>query len=98
MIIASAIQFYYKSDREHQFPQIWTAFRHADIFENMFKMRVDYDKESAIQGFITDDSIFLDRYQAAEYAIEHKQVIPEQIWSPYECNSKILYSEDLWPE
>lgn len=96
MIIASAIMFFYEDDKDHRFPQIWTGLRHADILERMFNMKVKYDKNTHIQGFITETSAFLDRYQAAEYAIECKQIDPDQVWSPYDA--KILYSEELWPE
>lgn len=95
MIIASAIKFFYKDDVEHKFPQIWTGLRHPDIFERMFKMGVEYDKNSYIQGFITDTDEFLDRYEAAYEAIDSKQVNPDNIWSPYD--TKILCSEDVWP-
>lgn len=96
MIVASAIKFFYEDDKDHRFPQIWTGLRHADIFERMFKMGVKYDKESHIQGFLTDLDEFLDRYEAAYEAIDSKQVNPDNIWSPYD--TKMLYSEDVWPE
>lgn len=95
MIVASAIKFFYKDDVEH-IPQIWTGLRHADIFEHMFNMDIKYDKESHIQGFVTDLDEFLDRHEAAYEAIDSKQVNPDQIWSPYD--TKMLYSEDIWPE
>lgn len=96
MIIASAIMFFYEDDKEHLFPQVWTGLRHADILERMFHMGVRYDKDTHIQGFLTNVDVFLDRYQAAEHAIECKQIDPDQIWGPYD--TKILYSEDIWPE
>lgn len=92
MIIASAIKFFYKEDTEHRFPQIWTGLRHADIFERMFKMGVEYDKESHIQGFVTDDNRFLNRYEARHEAVECRQV------DPLFFTAGALYSEDLWPE
>lgn len=96
MLIGSAIKFFYKDDTEHKFPQIWTGLHHSDIFERMYKMNVSYDKETHIEGFITDLDEFLDRYQAVIEAINSKQVEPDQVWSPYDTT--ILHSEDIWPE
>lgn len=70
----------------------WTVMcglRHADILEQMFKMGVKYKKESAVQGFWTSESSFVDRYDACGIAWEAGQ-ITEQL--------NILYSEDVWPE
>lgn len=93
MIIASAVKFFYQEDKEHKFPQIWTGLRHPDIFERMFKMGVKYDKESHVQGFLTDLNEFLDRFEATYEAIDSKQVS-----FPAERERVALYSEDIWPE
>ncbi len=93
MIVASAIKFYFEDDVEHKFPQILTGLRHADIFERMFTLGIKYDKESHVQGFITDDDTFFDRYMAMAYAYLEDQVGTEQF-----KNNCQLYSEDLWPE
>lgn len=92
MIVASAIRFFYISDIQYKYPQIWTGHRHPDILEKMFGMRVLYDKTTAVQGFLTDDNRFLNRYEAKEYAIKCGQLTPEEI------KYAELYSEDLWPE
>lgn len=91
MIICSAIKFFYQEDKEHRFPQIWTGLRHADVFERMFMAGVKYDKESHVQGFMTDSNIFLDRYDAKHEARRCRQLIED-------TDDKSLYSEDMWPE
>ena len=93
MIIASAIKFYYQEDKEHKFPQIWTGLRHADIFERMFKMGVEYDKDNHVQGFIDEQNKFYDRYDAMDIAVARNQIS----WEFY-MNNRQLYSEDIWPE
>lgn len=90
MIIASAIKFYIREDSEY--PIIWTGHRHSDIFEDMYYHGIQYVKPTAIQGFITDDNRFLDRFEAREHAISCGQLYPEE--TPFDA----LYSEDLWPE
>lgn len=92
MIIASAIRFFFISDIDHEYPQIWTGCRHPDILEKMFGKRVLYDTATAVQGFLTDDNRFLNRYEAKEYAIKCGQLTSEEI------EYIELYSEDLWPE
>ena len=93
MIIASAIKFFYEDDKDHKFPQIWTGLRHADIFERMFQMGVRYDKNSHVQGFITEFNEFMDRYEAQSHAYDCDQIDEETFYS-----MKCLYSEDIWPE
>lgn len=93
MIVASAIKFFYEDDAERRFPQIWTGLRHCDIFERMFKMGVKYDKESHVQGFVTEWNAFMDRYEAQSHAYECDQIDGETFYS-----QKQLYSEDIWPE
>ena len=90
MIVASAIKFYIRDD--NRYPIIWTGHRHSEILKDMFYSGIHYVKPTAIQGFITDDNRFLDRYEAREHAIDCGQLYPEEV--PFSA----LYSEDLWPE
>lgn len=89
MIICSAIKFYQKDDEEY--PVIMTAKRHADVFEKMFNLGIKYHKDSAIQGFLTDDNHFLDRYEAKHEARRCGQLVVD-------TGDRALYSEDIWPE
>ena len=47
------------------------------------------DIARSIQGFITEKGVFLNRVEAAEYALEIKQITKM-------ISSKWLFSEDLW--
>jgi hypothetical protein len=87
-IICSAIKF--KPSISDYF-QIMCGKRHCNIFEMMYNLGIEYDKNSHIQGFLTDSSRFLDRQEAYELAVKNG-VIPDK--NPF---SRILYSEDLWP-
>lgn len=86
-IVSSAIKF-----KETPYSQYWHIIcgkRHCNCFETMFKHQFSHDRNSEIQGFLTDTNQFVDRYEAAEIAYEAKQ-ISEPL--------SILYSEDVWPE
>lgn len=85
MIIASAIKFY---EIGYEYPTIMTGHRHPDIFRAMFLKGISYDKTTAVQGFLTDDNRFLDRYEAKKYAIKCGQILGSDYAE--------LYSEDLW--
>lgn len=87
MIKYSAVLFF----DENNYPVIMTGLRHADIFEKMFKHKIKYDKNKAIQGFITDKNQFLDRYEAKKEAENNNQIIEK-------TNLVELFSEDIWPE
>lgn len=97
MILASAIRFFFKDDTEHKYPQIWTGLRHADIYERLYQAHINWDKDTLIEGFITNEEedipYFLDRYSALSEAYECGQVDSETYFS-----MSMLYSEDMWPE
>jgi hypothetical protein len=63
--------------------------RHNHVISKMFKeMKVRPLRQNGwIQGFIDDQANFLDREQAAEHALECKQI---------KVKLDILFSEDLW--
>lgn len=67
--------------------------RHADAFYiiSQFIDSTEIDKTKTLQGFLTHEGVFLDRYDAMQHAIACKQ-IPED--ADKDC--KELYSEDLW--
>lgn len=87
-IVAAAIKFYPK---DSAYPQIVCGKRHCDCFEWMFKHKVEYDKETHVQGFLTNQYQFVDRYEAMYMAMDYGQL-------EYDENKegKPLFSEDLW--
>ena len=63
-IVSSAIKF-----RETPHSQYWHIIcgkRHCDCFETMFNHQFTHDRNSEVQGFLTDTNQFVDRYEAAE--------------------------------
>ena len=86
-LVAAAIKFYPK---DSQYPQIVCGKRHCDCLEWMFKHQVEYDKQTHIQGFLTEHNQFVDRYEAMYLA--HDQVLNSDDYKP----GKPLFSEDLW--
>lgn len=89
MIKASAILF---TEENSSFPVIMTGLRHADIFERMFQLGIKYNKAAIVQGFLTDDNRFLDRYDAKHEARRCNQLLPDV------DDGRELFSEDIWPE
>ena len=102
-LIAAAIKFYPK---DSEYPQIVCGKRHCDCFEWMFNHRIEYDKNTHEQGFITDGNRFVDRYEAAEIAWDARQILEEsdiyqKMYDDYWDNAELtkayqLFSEDLW--
>ena len=84
-IISAAIKFCMID--EPNYYHILTGHRHCDVFELMFNLGIKYDRETHIQGFLTDDNRFLDRYDAAHVAYENGQT--KELCLP-------LFSEDMW--
>lgn len=87
-LVSSAIKFRIK---DSNYDIVMCGLRHCDIFEQMFKLRIDYDKNSAVQGFWTSDDHFVDRRDAVYIARAAGQISDD-------FDSVILYSEDVWPE
>lgn len=85
-IVCSAIKIITKDN----YPTIVCGKRHADILEYMFKHKIEYDKNLAIQGFLTNNDRFVDRFEAALIAFDIRQINDPSITE--------LYSEDIWPE
>ena len=87
-IVSSAIKFKIIPMEEHF--HILCAKRHADILEYMFNHHIEYDKNTAVQGFMTNENRFVDRHEGAYIAFDAGQINDRSI--------EILYSEDIWPE
>lgn len=102
-IVASAIKFLPK---EGEYPVIVTERRHCNCFEVIWNSKIDYDKKTCEQGFMTNRSRFVDRYEAAEIAWRARQVLEEsdvyqKMYDDYWDNGELtkayqLFSEDLW--
>ena len=86
--LSSAIKFIPKDGS----PMIVYGKRHCNCLEQMYKMKINRDKSTDIQGFIVlIDGLetFVDRNVGAEIAKELGYKLE------YE---NCLYSEDIWPE
>ena len=97
-IIASAIKFKPKGS---DYFQIMCGKRHCNVLEMMYKLGIEYEKKTAVQGFLTDEDQFLDRYDAARMAYYSGQLSSEtEVWKKIASSDEIyaiaLYSEDLW--
>ena len=92
-VVSAAIKFYIKGNT---YPIIMCGKRHCDVLEKMYNMHIEYDKQTAAQGFLTDNDTFVDRYEAFEIARAADQLLPE---AKEEYKDKIitqLFSEDVW--
>lgn len=92
-LVAAAIKFYPK---DSEYPQIVCGKRHCDCFEWMFNHKVEYDKITHIQGFLTDEDVFVDRYEAFQIARAADQLLPEAREEYVNKAITQLFSEDVW--
>ena len=102
-ICASAIKFFPK---DSNWPVIVMGHRHCNCLEWMYNHKVEYEKTSHIQGFVTSENRFVDRYEAAQIAWRERQVLEEsdvyqKMYEDYRENGELtkaytLFSEDLW--
>ena len=65
------------------------GWRHSDIFREMYKENIIYDRNDYEMGFITDERPihFVNRQEAAKIAYKSGQISKPK---------EVLYSEDLW--
>lgn len=98
-IVAAAIKF---KPLDSEYYQIMCGKRHCNVLELMYKHGLDYHKVGAIQGFLTEDDQFLDRYDAARMAYYSGQLSPDtELWQKMAKDEDMIYahplfSEDLW--
>ena len=97
-IVSAAIKF---KPRDHEYFQIMCGRRHCDVLEMMYQLRLEYDRATAVQGFLTDEDQFLDRYDAAQMAYASGQLLSstelwQKMYNDKSLNAYALYSEDLW--
>ena len=88
-LVAAAIKFY---PIDSEYPQIVCGKRHCDCLEWMFKHKAEYDKRTHVQGFLTEDNQFVDRYEAMNIAVDEEQLLDPEIYKP----GQPLFSEDVW--
>ena len=86
-LVAAAIKFRMLDD---SYDTVMTDTMHANILEKMYMLHIQYDKSSAIQGFWTSNSRFVDRYEAKWIAVAANQLIV-----PEEETHAELFSEDV---
>ena len=98
-IVAAAIKF---KPLDSEYYQIMCGKRHCNVLELMYKHGLDYHKVGAIQGFLTEDDQFLDRYDAARMAYMTGQLSKDtELWKKIDADKEEIYayamfSEDLW--
>lgn len=90
-ITRAAIKFKHLNSSFHtpEEYRIKIGWRHSDIFCEMYKENIVYDRNDYEMGFITDERPmhFVNRQEAAKIAYKSGQISEPK---------KILYSEDLW--
>ena len=87
-IIASAIKV---CPKDSEYPLIVCGKRHCNCFEIIWNSKIEYDKSTCEQGFLTNQNQFVDRREAMHIAWDYGQ-IDDKIYQP----GKELFSEDLW--
>ena len=98
-LVAAAIKF---KPLDSEYYQIMCGKRHCNVLELMYKHGLDYHRVGAIQGFLTDDDQFVDRYDAAQMAFRSGQMLKDSdIYKKMSedqehINAYPLFSEDLW--
>ena len=97
-IVASAIKF---KPKGCDYFQIMCGKRHCNVLEMMYKLGIEYEKKSSVQGFLTEEDQFVDRYDAAHMAFHSGQLLPStELWQKMRQTENVcahaLYSEDLW--
>lgn len=71
--------------------KVFTGRRHFEIFPKAIFEGYDLKGENSVQGFLTDEGVFLTREAAYYHAIECGQIKKEDI-----TRGAWLLSEDLW--
>ena len=98
-LVAAAIKFKPKGS---EYFQIMCGKRHCNVLEVMYRLGIEYEKTTSVQGFLTDEDQFVDRYDAARMAFFSGQLSKDtELWQKMArderlLNAHALYSEDLW--
>ena len=98
-IISAAIKF---KPKGFDYFQIMCGKRHCDVLEIMHLLRINHEVTTMVQGFLTDEDQFVDRYDAARMAFFSGQLPKDtELWQKMSRDDKLqnayaLYLEDLW--
>ena len=98
-LVAAAIKF---KPKGCDYFQIMCGKRHCNVLEMMYKLGIEYEKATAVQGFLTEDDQFVDRYDAARMAYYSGQLSPNtELWQKIAKDEDMIYghplfSEDVW--
>ena len=98
-LVSAAIKF---KPKGYEYFQIMCGKRHCNVLEMMYNLRIEYEKATAVQGFLTDEDQFVDRYDAAQMAYRNGQILPDSDLlekmnaDPDMLNAYQLFSEDVW--
>ena len=87
-IKCSAIKFY---PVDSDYPQIVCGKWHCNCFQTMKEQGIVYDKNTAIQGFLTDTNVFVDRKTAMCIAYYENQLFNPMVYEERDY----LMSEDI---
>ena len=96
MIVCAAIKI-----KDGVNPYIICGLRHFNCLETLYRLNPELSSQARansaiIEGFITTNNEFLDRYEAYQHAVTCGQ-IPSQLRHDKEINHEVaLYSEDLY--
>ena len=88
-IVSAAIKFQVVGSENYN---ILCGKRHDAIFKFIHSLGIQFNRQTYVQGFMTDDDKFVDRRTAKIIAESAGQIIRNSAGP----NSKELYSEDLW--
>ena len=92
-LVAAAIKF---KPKGCEYFQIMCGKRHCNVLEMMYNLRIEYEKATSVQGFLTDEDAFVDRYEAFQIARAADQLLPEAKEEYANKTTTQLFSEDLW--
>ena len=70
---------------------VMTGVRHADIWEDIHRMRANIKMRRKTEGFLTNKNRFVNRVEAKKIAVAANQLIV-----PEEETFTELYSEDIY--
>ena len=88
-LIAAAIKYFIHDTDDEFIDLVLTGQRHSEIRDKAHERH--YDKYENIEGFLTDNCEFVNRWTAKQIAVAANQLIV-----PLEETYPELYSEDIW--
>ena len=97
MITEAAIQLISKSSNILEFKGN-NHQQHCDIYETIYNLGIKTKNYKVIEGFIDENNIFYDRYEAFNYAKNCHQLSEDYDKEQFYVfnEGQQLYTEDLW--